>query len=267
MFGPRPLNKARDPSVWTICFKHCQIEIDCTDVEIPHCGIARTDGRRRLSIELAHTRCLEWLWLWWCSTFDPLLLRRWWSEAAAASFPASEVIRVVGTLWINDADELCRRVFTTSNGHVTTAPAVPAIPPANRWTKVSRSRCVILRWSSKLCSSSFTVYRQVKLRTQLCFLFLQFIIPYNAILRCSQNNFPTFSAQKLLFYNTRLLYFRFCILQNKTLNESSFESHISLHRINFASLTSFLSAVRRILVTLALLFPADPGSTVESAVM
>lgn len=32
-----------------------------------------------------------------------------------------------GILCINDADELCRRVLTTSSGHVTTAPAVPAI--------------------------------------------------------------------------------------------------------------------------------------------
>lgn len=30
------------------------------------------------------------------------------------------------------ADELCRRVLTTSRGHVTTAPTVPATPPATR---------------------------------------------------------------------------------------------------------------------------------------
>lgn len=41
MFGPRPLNRARPPSVWTMCFRHCQIEIDWTDVERPHCGMAR----------------------------------------------------------------------------------------------------------------------------------------------------------------------------------------------------------------------------------
>lgn len=147
MFGPRPLNRAREPSVWHMCFRHCQIEIDWTDVERPHWGIARIDGRRRLRSELGHTRCLEWLW-WWSEALLLMLVRSWWwcsfwPISLPRSSEADEAIRG-GKLWINDADELCKRVLTTSSGHVTTAPAVPAIPPANRWINVSRSRWDIL---------------------------------------------------------------------------------------------------------------------------
>lgn len=148
MFGPRPLNRAREPSVWQMCFRHCQIETDWTDVERPHWGIARIDGRRRLRSELGHTRCREWLWLWWSELLELILvLRSWWCSFWPANLPsgdADEAIRGGILLWINGADELCKRVLTTSSGHVTTAPAVPAIPPANRWMNVSRSRWDIL---------------------------------------------------------------------------------------------------------------------------
>lgn len=42
IFGPRPLNSAREPSVCTISLRHCIMLIDFAVDDIPHCDIANT---------------------------------------------------------------------------------------------------------------------------------------------------------------------------------------------------------------------------------
>ena len=118
-----------------------------------------TDGRRRLRMELGHTRCLLLEWLWWWSDELVVAVRSWWwcsLAAVAISFPRSadpplDAAAAVdwairgGILCINDADELCRRVLTTSSGHVTTAPAVPAILGRGK------EKELVSQWCSGLC--------------------------------------------------------------------------------------------------------------------
>lgn len=120
-FPPTPPNCFR---AWDDEMRWLMKSTKCSQLTHGYLHLIHTDGRRRLSSVLAHTRCLEW-----CSA-ELLLLRRcsfdphddednlptpWWS------------VTIRGGTLMNEADELWRRVLTTSSGHVTTAPAVPAI--------------------------------------------------------------------------------------------------------------------------------------------
>lgn len=120
-FGPRPLNRARAPSFWTICRRHCMMLMVLGVVdEMPQCEMAMICGCDLLRniVVLSLRRC------------SGRKSSDWPPFAGPPAFSARRegVIKAV---------ELCRRVFTTSRGHVTTAPTVPADPPAIKWMKVS----------------------------------------------------------------------------------------------------------------------------------
>jgi hypothetical protein len=51
MFGPRPLNKAREPSFCTMCLRHWRMLIDFGADEMPQCEIAYTCNDQRLSCQ------------------------------------------------------------------------------------------------------------------------------------------------------------------------------------------------------------------------
>lgn len=107
IFGPSPLNRARVPSVSTICRKHCIILSDVALDDILHDEIARTCcGLRFNMVEQNLFLCSE------CNRVASRLL-----------LPEDPLLEKRGG---RKADELCNRVFTTSNGHVTIAPTVPA---------------------------------------------------------------------------------------------------------------------------------------------
>lgn len=107
ILGPSPLNRALVPSVSTMIRKHCIILIDVAFDDILHDEMARTCcGRRFNIVEQNLLRCSE------CRRVASKLL-----------FPDGPLLEKRGG---RKADELCNRVFTTSNGHVTIAPTVPA---------------------------------------------------------------------------------------------------------------------------------------------
>lgn len=107
IFGPSPLKRARGPSVSTMCRKHCIILIDGALDDILHDEIARTCCGLRFKIVEQN--------LFLCSPCNRV--------ASKLLFPEDPLLEKRGG---KKADELCNRVFTTSNGHVTTAPTVPA---------------------------------------------------------------------------------------------------------------------------------------------
>lgn len=105
IFGPNPLNRARTPSVSTMCLKHCIILIDLVADVILHDDIASTCCGRFFKI------------------VEQNLFRDSCSRIESCLFPDDPPFENRGG---RKADELCKRVLTTSNGHVTTAPTVPA---------------------------------------------------------------------------------------------------------------------------------------------
>lgn len=128
IFGPSPLNRDRIPSVSTMCFRHCIILIDFAVDDRLHDEIAITcckDNFFFCQLKQELSKFLKQQIT--CGRFFKMVEQNLFRDSCAL---IESCLPVDGPLAVNrggkNADELCRRVLTTSNGHVTTAPTVPA---------------------------------------------------------------------------------------------------------------------------------------------
>uniref|UniRef100_W8B9C6 Uncharacterized protein n=1 Tax=Ceratitis capitata TaxID=7213 RepID=W8B9C6_CERCA len=109
-----------------MCLKHCMILIDFVEVdEMPQCEIAMILRTPPITCGCDLLRKMVVLNLRRCSGRNNSL----------APFVEPGGSRRVGP---RKELELCKRVLTTSKGQVTTAPTVPAVPPATKCMSVSR---------------------------------------------------------------------------------------------------------------------------------